>query len=198
MSKIEADELKRIEIHFLKKKGFLRGFNSGTLTWSLGGEPTASAGVEVSVFDDEKYLRLFYTQTKKDSGEKQNFDYKVQLVSTACYFGKSRYWFICPFEKEGVYCGKRVGTLYKHDGYFVCRHCLDLTYKSRNRNRRSSIYPATAILDIREKIDTLEENAKRQTWRGIPTKKQQRIERMYGRSVETYRQFLHKEKRKER
>jgi len=36
------------------------------------------------------YLRLQYTQTDSYSGEKAELDYKIELVTTPCNFGRVR------------------------------------------------------------------------------------------------------------
>src|SRR4051794_38640037 len=48
----------------------------------------------------------------------------VPLVRTACPFGGSRPWILCP-------CGRRVGVLFDAGGGFFCRVCLKLRYSSQ-------------------------------------------------------------------
>ncbi|MGI0059306.1 MAG: hypothetical protein ACREBJ_06015, partial [Nitrosotalea sp.] len=131
--KEEADSLKKIQTWFLKKHGYFdRGFHSGMITWtSSWSENKSNISIQSSIFDEEQYIKLNYTQTDRDTGEKKDFDYKIPLTTTPCYFGGKRYWLICPVSKCGVYCGKRVGVLYKLGDYFACRHCYDLSYESR-------------------------------------------------------------------
>jgi hypothetical protein len=122
MSKTEADGIKKISASFLKKNAYFTGWRSGTITWTRngwGGEHKSSVGIEVSTMDGNGYLRIHYTQTDRDTNEKKDFDYKIPLTTTPCRYGGKRYWFICPMSKSGVYCGKRVSTLYK-DGDFFC------------------------------------------------------------------------------
>ncbi len=113
MSKTEADNLRKIETSFLKKHDYFCGYRSGTITWTNGwsGDKN-SVGVSVSTGGDEEYLRIFYTQTDNNSGEKKDFDYKIPLTTTPCRYGGKRYWFICPWYKSGKYCGRRVGVPY--------------------------------------------------------------------------------------
>jgi len=51
---------------------------------------------------------------------------KLSFTTTVPHLGGVRYWFVCP------YCDRRVGTLYRprFAGYFKCRYCYNLTYKS--------------------------------------------------------------------
>jgi hypothetical protein len=78
------------------------------------------------------YLQLGYMSINQQTGEKLDHDYPIQLAETRCNFGGTRYWFICPLEKNGIPCGRRVGKLYMppREMYLGCRHCYDLTYKS--------------------------------------------------------------------
>lgn len=130
-SKKEADSLKKIQIWSLKKQGYLNGWVTGTLRWthSVSGTQT-NVGIDVSTYSNKQYLRIYYTQTEQ-SGSMQDFDYKIPLTTTSCYFGGKRYWFTCPWYTNGEYCGRRVGVLYLGGKYFACRHCYNLTYNSR-------------------------------------------------------------------
>lgn len=175
MSKNEADDVKKIRTNFLKKHDYFTGWRSGTMTWTRsgwGGEHKSSVGIEVSITDGDGYLRIHYTQTDRDTQEKKDFDYKVPLTTTPCRYGGKRYWFICPMSKNGVYCGKRVCTLYKNGDYFACRHCYNLTYSSRNQSGRYKGF--VSIPDIEE----AEMQVKRYYYRGKPTRKYRRVLRL--------------------
>jgi hypothetical protein len=180
-SKQEADYLKKVEIWWLKKHGYLNGWKSGGIEWKSGfSDEKSSVGIEVCTI--ESYVRFFYTQTEENGGKKQ-FDYKVQLTTTPCNYGGVRYWFICPLSKNGVYCGKRVGVLYKAGDYFGCRHCYELTYSSKNENRRYKNYPLFFWLRSWKKIEELEEKIKRPYYKGKPTRKQRRLEKIEARMI---------------
>ena len=173
--KTEADDVKKISVSFLKKHGYFKGWLSGTMTWTRSGwgdEHKSSVGIEVSTLDGGNYLRIHYTQTDRDTEEKKDFDYKIPLTTTPCRYGGKRYWFICPWYKNGVYCGKRVGKLYKNGDYFACRHCYELTYSSRNQSGRYKGF--VSIPDIEE----AEKEVKRYYYRGKPTRKYRRVMRL--------------------
>ena len=175
MSKSEADNAKKISVAFLKKHDYFTGWRSGTITWtrnSWGGENKSSVGIEVSTMDGDGYLRIHYTQTDRDTQEKKDFDYKIPLTTTPCRYGGKRYWFTCPMFKSGVYCGKRVGTLYKDGDLFACRHCYNLTYSSRNQGGRYRGF--VSIPDVEE----AEKEVKRMYYRGQPTRKYRRYVRL--------------------
>ncbi len=172
MSKSEANNLKKISVGFLKEHGYFKSWKpAGVITWTRnnwGEENKSSVGIEVSIKEGEKYLRIYYTQTDLETQEKKDFDYKIPLTTTPCRYGGVRYWFVCPCYKNGVYCGKRVAKLYKNGDYFACRHCYNLTYESRNQN---GIYRSfVSEPDVEEAWNAV----KRTYYRGKPTRKYKR------------------------
>lgn len=182
MSKSEADNVKKISTAFLKKHGYFKGWRSGTMSWTnsgLWGENKSSVGVEVSTSDGASHLRITYTQTDRDTEKKKEFDYKIPLTTTACRYGGERYWFICPWYKDGKYCGKRVGTLYKDGDYFACRHCYELGYSSQKTNRRYKMLPLFNVITIEKKIEELQGQIKRPYYAGKPTRKERQLEKLY-------------------
>jgi hypothetical protein len=81
-------------------------------------------------------VRLQYSR-KVMAGEFEEYDYRIKLESTPCFFGGRRWWFICSKNPDGVFCGNRVGRLYlpPNARYFSCRHCYNLTYASCRQSR---------------------------------------------------------------
>lgn len=179
--KEEVDYLKKIQIWWLKKNNYLEEgwWKSGGIKWtnSWTGQET-NIGFNVSLLENDQYIQFNYTRTNND-GEKENFAYKMPLTSTPCFFGGKRYWFICSASRDGVYCGRRVGVLYLGGRYFACRHCYDLSYESRNENRRYKDYALFYILGNRRKIEKLEQKIKRRTYAGKPTRKQKALYSLY-------------------
>jgi len=174
--KDEADSLKSISVYFLNQnKYFETNSHPKVISWSCNGEKTASIATEYEIDEYNNYLRFIYAQTDNNTGEKKDFDYKVKLTTTPCYYGGLRYWFICPLTTNGIPCNKRVGVLYKKGDYFGCRHCYDLTYRSKNENRRFRYNPAFNIIDYDQKIQELETKNKRRFYAGKLTKTSQKI-----------------------
>jgi hypothetical protein len=171
--KAEADSVKKIATSFLNEHDYFCGWRSGIITWTSGWSGTkSSVGIEVKTMDDDKYLRIYYTQTDNDTGEKKDFDYKIPLLYTPCRYGGKRYWFRCPWYKNGQYCGRRVNTLYKNGDYFACRHCYNLTYASRNA---SAMYKGfVSCPDLEEQ----EAKVKRMYYRGKPTRQYRKFLKM--------------------
>lgn len=181
--KSEADSLKKIQVWWLKKHGYLDGgWRVGRIKWtnSWSGDES-SVSFHISIYDYENYLRLIYTKTK-DDGSKQNFDYKIPFTTTLCYFGGKRYWFICPWYASGIYCGRRVGVLYLDGDYFACRTCYDLSYSSRNKSKNKLGW----AIDLVFKSDEIAEkkaNLRVKSWRGKPTKKYRKLDQKEQRAL---------------
>ncbi len=195
MSKTEADWCKKIEIWWLLRDMSIHGttYKNTTISWGENGS-RGRITAQVSIWGDDKYVRFIYTQTDNITGEKKDFDYKVQLVETPCHLGGTRLWFKCPLYKSGVYCGRRVGLLYKDGDWFGCRHCYELTYASRKVNTGYKLYPMFRVLELDAKIEKLEMKAKRYTYRGKPTKKRQKLEKLYRQAMWNYQDFQSAEK----
>lgn len=169
--KDEADDLKKINIYWLKKYNYLEGIRTGKIEWSYGSsDRKSSVGIEVSTMSNKPYTRIHYTQT--DSKENRtDYDYKVPLTTTPCFFGRFRYWFVCPWYRNGVYCGKRVATLYLGGNYFACRHCYNLTYESR---KASGFWKSLGSVISSPDLDEQRMNMRVTHYAGKPTKRFQR------------------------
>lgn len=130
--RLTTDECKSITVKFLNEHHYFDGGDRwGNIRWSRCGVQTGNINIVVSTDEGDEFIRLIYTQTDNYTGEKTELDYKIRLVSTPCYFGGRRWWFVCPLSVNGRSCNRRVGVLYLGGGkYFGCRHCHNLTYKS--------------------------------------------------------------------
>lgn len=153
----------------------------GYLRMPISWGDDASIHIIISIYG-EQYARLMYQKPDSMTGEKRNFDYKVPLVATRCHLGGFRFWFKCPLLRKGVVCNRRVGVLYLDGNYFGCRQCHNLAYRSQHENRRSIFGQFFGSYDIEEKAEQLENEAKRFTYRGKPTKKWRKIESLYERA----------------
>ena len=164
-----VEDCECISIFFFKEHGYLDENKSGVITWSNSlGEKLASIGVE-SNLGTAPYIRISYTITHQRTGEKSEYDYKVLLARTDCNFGGFRYWFICPA------CNKRVANLYspQWNPYYGCRHCNDLSYRSRNEPHSFRAEVARAFKYTR-KADELYEQLRHWGYNGKLTRKAQR------------------------
>ncbi len=189
MRKPRTDQCAKIEIWWLlrdiKEKD---GLKLSDISWGENGSH-GSVSVKVSIWGDEKYVKFSYTNTNYWSGETKDFDYKVKLAETACHFGGTRYWFMCPLYIGGVACGRRVGCLYKEGDYFGCRHCYGLTYTSKVRSKHHLLYSSFRVMDLDKEINALQRTIKRQTYSGKPTKKILKLERLHEELFRHYGSF---------
>jgi hypothetical protein len=63
-------------------------------------------------------------------GDDQVVRLPIRILSTTPYFGGRRWWFVCPLTVYDVPCRRRFTKLHLHRGYFGCRNCHNLTYRS--------------------------------------------------------------------
>lgn len=173
MKKTTVERCRSISVSFLRKYDYFCGYNSGGVSWSRDEEIIARIGVIVSVMGNENYVKFSYTMPDQSPEEQASYNYKVSLTTTPCHFGGVRYWFVCPLTTEGVYCGRRVGTLYLPPGgnYFGCRHCYNLSYKSRNKSRCGHFGKLSYLMDIEQRYEDLYYSIKRWAYNGRLTRK---------------------------
>lgn len=176
-AKTTVEQATQLSIFKLKEFGLLGGLCSSTLTWTRRPSGTKNS-IGILVNTEELYVRVNYTITNRWTDEKSDYEYKISLTTTPCHFGGVRYWFICPLSRNGIYCGRRVGTLYLASGgnYFGCRHCYDLSYESRNESRLGRFGQWGYILKADRQCEELYKSIKRWTWRGRPTRKARKLQ----------------------
>jgi len=174
--KTTVEEATQLSIFKLKEFGFLGGYGGNTLTWTRRSTGHKSS-IGIIVDTEEQYAKVNYTNTSQSTGEKTDYDYKIRLATTPCHFGGVRYWFTCPLSVNGVYCGRRTGTLYLASGgnYFGCRHCCKLSYESRNESRNGRPDGMGYFLVLENKLDKLYSKLKRRYYAGKPTRKYRRV-----------------------
>lgn len=168
--RILVENIPKIKIYDLKKYGFLSNEDVHILTWTYPWGKRFNAYIQLvdsgTDFSGEsaQYIRTVYTYKQKV------VDAQISLTTTLCHFGGERYWFECPS------CSKRIGVLYKAGEYFACRTCHDLTYHTKNMNRRSHLYP---YYKARQKQEKIKELLKRRFfYAGKPTKYKKEIDKL--------------------
>lgn len=119
-----VDASKCLDIRYLKQHGLLRG-GYYNMSWSRNGQPTGSASIHIVA--GEK-MTVSCKWRRGSDEEWHSMESPVNLAHTACAFGGTRQWFVCPR------CARRVAVLILSAGYVACRHCLDLTYASCNED----------------------------------------------------------------
>jgi hypothetical protein len=106
----------------------------GSIKWTntRTEEQTGAMGFIIEPRENDGFIfRVSYTITRRE-GDKQDFDYPLELQTTRPHYGGRRWWFTCPLVVNGLPCYRRVSKLYLPPGakYLGCRHCYDLTYRS--------------------------------------------------------------------
>ena len=119
-----CEEVKRIDIRYLRQNGLLQPNRARSLFWSTGGEPTGNIGY--TMLEDEMILN-FNVRGYWDE-EWESIEQRIWFDETPCNYGGSRKWFLCP------HCDRRIAVLYMVDTRFYCRHCSRLPYASQGED----------------------------------------------------------------
>lgn len=70
------------KFRMLKKGQYTQAY---TWSWSKNGQPNGNIGLILNIKDLQGTVRVYFTQTDKDTGEVKNFDYVIQLSTTSCH-----------------------------------------------------------------------------------------------------------------
>lgn len=90
------------------------------VNWHQGKESLGSVGVSLV---NHNQLCIQYKYRRSCEGDWSTVTEFIPLQFSACRYGGSRLWFICPK------CGKKVAIIYV-DTVVACRSCLGLRYQS--------------------------------------------------------------------
>lgn len=116
-----TDDVKQIDVRFMRRQHYLIPGVASKLYWTSDGEPAGNIDFETEVHR----LILRYRYQRSD-GSWHPIEEFVPLERTPCNYGGARTWFLCP------HCGKRAALLYGLGPRFLCRHCYQLPYTSQN------------------------------------------------------------------
>ena len=154
-----CEGMKRIELTYMKRKGLLVPGRSGSLTWSVRGEPSGDIRYSVHVTSLELNYRF------RNQGEQEWTDVRelVPFEFTEQKFGGFRRWFSC------LSCKRRCSIIYGGER-FRCRKCHNLAYSTQNE---TPLYRGlTKAQKIRERLggslcidDPFPTKPKRMHWR---------------------------------
>jgi hypothetical protein len=114
------DDLKAVDLRYLRRHGLLEPGRGGTLRWSRAGRETGSIGLRCS---GDAVLLSYRVASWRDT-QAEDVEERVPLVRTAQPFGGERLWFACPG------CGRRCAVLYG-GRRFRCRLCVGVPYGSQ-------------------------------------------------------------------
>ena len=114
------EELRRIDIRYMRKAGLLLPNHQGTLSWNCNGEPSGEIGYTM-----RKDKMVVNYALEKSGSESESVEQTIPISRTSCNFGGGRAWLHCPL------CQTRVAILYMVYGLFRCRHCHNVPYSSQ-------------------------------------------------------------------
>jgi hypothetical protein len=114
-------DYRALDIRKLARGGWLRPSASFTSKWTAwNGEQSTIGGRSEPDHVIVSYRHQYYGKPW------ESLEYPIRLEHTACYFGGTRPWFVCP----GQGCGRRVAILYS-GRLLLCRKCRSLAYLSQ-------------------------------------------------------------------
>lgn len=123
----------RLDIRYLARNSMLENGRCFHMHWH---RRASSSSVEITVDDGGLILRYRY--------DGKPMHYRIQITRTACNYGGSRPWVICP------HCGKRYAVLcLGSHGRFACRKCLNLCYASQQKSPQNSLFDRADKLRVR-------------------------------------------------
>ena len=116
----------RVDVRFMHRKGWLRSGLRFSLNWTCGGEPSGIIHVETGVGEPPGILWLIYKA--RDGGRDAWTDMReaVPIEWQPCHYGGTRPWLHCPR------CSRRVAVLWG-GRRFLCRYCQGTAYSSQNQ-----------------------------------------------------------------
>jgi hypothetical protein len=159
------DDVKTVEISFLKKHGYFEPdqIRSGTINWSRCGEKTGSISIRVCTYSENPYIEFDYKCNQ------QPIKYNAQLVSAPSNLGKGLIWyFVCPKTK------KRCRKLYLADTYFLHRSAFKgCMYECQTQGKKMRGLNNTlgAYFNTDQYYSQLYKKHFKKTYAGKPTKK---------------------------
>lgn len=128
---------------------------------------------KIYIWELEVYLSKYEKSVELSPFPDSAITQWIRLTTTSCYLGGFRLWFICPD------CSRRVGALFVGEYGYSCRNCLNLTYKSKNENRREKDFQFLKNLRRYMAAQELMDKIKRFNYGGVPTRKMRKIMQSY-------------------
>jgi len=122
--KATLDEVKQIDVRYLRRNKLLKPGATGSLQWSSRGQSRGNLHFTYQ----QDYLQLNY-RYKTGGDEWKPVEEFICFDWTPCNYGGDRLWFKCP------HCSRRVAILYGYGVRFLCRHCYKIPYSSQQEGR---------------------------------------------------------------
>lgn len=124
-----VESCRSLDVNRLKRAGCLKPGWCGVWQWTRDGEQIASINFSAA----QNSVALSY-RVRIDSEDWEDIRERVPFITTACCYGGTRPYFLCPGVVNGRPCGRRVVKLYIGGHYFLCRHCYRLSYASQGED----------------------------------------------------------------
>lgn len=121
--KCTTEGARPLDIRKLQRAGVLTPGGCFEWQWTVAGRRVADILVRV-----ETMRLVLVSQCRDRGGEWQNVEQPVYWERTACAYGGSRLWWLCPN------CGRRVAILYGPRKQYACRHCYKLVYECQRES----------------------------------------------------------------
>lgn len=138
--KATVEDAHSLTISKLYRDGLLKpGCYNLTWTNTVTREKTGSISYTVhGGLDGDSEGQLSMILNYNLGKEQEPVEQPIRLDITLPNFGGIRHWFTCPLVIGGRACNRRTGKLHLIRGckYFGCRHCLNLTYTSRQSHEK--------------------------------------------------------------
>ncbi|MDD2564090.1 MAG: hypothetical protein PHU27_07745, partial [Salinivirgaceae bacterium] len=107
------------------------------------------------------------------------------LIKQQCNYGGYRLWFSCP------QCHCKSGKLYFFGKYFACRRCGDITYNSKNINRKNSFYIPSNCINMDRRLRELQSKVTKKYYKNKLTKPFKKYLHLYNK-LHSYDSLLEK------
>lgn len=128
----------RLDVRRLKREGRLRPGWRFPMNWSRGGKPSGSI-----VLYPERGAAILRYRVRARGEEWRDVEERIDIVETACHYGGTRPWWVCPG------CGERAAILYLWDGRSRCRRCRGLLYATQHEDARDRLIRRLRNLRLR-------------------------------------------------
>ena len=121
---------------------------SGWFRNAASGAGTLDVHYELYTRRGEPVVRVIYCPQQ----EGQPVEHDIGLQTTCPYRGGVRWWFMCPLQRKGRPCGRRVQKLYLPPNAlrFGCRDYYDVSYLSRRQNAK--VRACRKVFRIRKRL----------------------------------------------
>jgi hypothetical protein len=115
------DEVKRLDVRWLHRQGYLQPWVHTTVTWTSRERPAGS----ISVAMQDGCFIVEYRYRTHGTEDWEPVRQIIALDWTRCTYGGTRPWFCCPG------CQRRVAILCGAGKWFLCRSCYQMPYTSQ-------------------------------------------------------------------